>query len=194
MDIRYKIIISMALVLALIVGGLFVGLYVKEYNEVAEVAAEYGISPTGLSKKELLEEIENKKAAKEQEKEYEQLVEKAKKYGIEYEGIYYAELKEKIEAYEKNRVSIKGIVFSIVTSTDKMSRTWTVIGEKTAAMDYAEAEVIVNAETKIYDAETNELIAFDQVKESQVVSIIFSGIVDENSTPIIAFAGKVIVE
>ena len=180
MDIRYKIIISMALVLALIVGGLFVGLYVKEYNEVAEVAAEYGISPTGLSKKELLEEIENKKAAKEQEKEYEQLVEKAKKYRIEYEGIYYAELKEKIEAYEKNRVSIKGIVFSIVTSTDKMSRTWTVIGEKTEAMDYAEAEVIVNAETKIYDAETNELIAFDQVKESQVVSIIFSGIVDEN--------------
>ncbi len=194
MDVRIKIIISMLIIIVLSVAGLSTALYIKDYNELSEQAAEFGISPNGLTKKEIEEEIENKKAAIEQEKEYSKLKQKAIKYGIEYEGLYFSELQEAIEKYEENRVSIKGRIFSIVSSTDKMSRTWTVIGEADPMMDYTEAEVIVNSETKIYDAETNELIAFDKVKESQIVSINFSGIVDANSTPIIAFAGKVVVD
>jgi hypothetical protein len=194
MDVRVKIIISLLIITILSVGGLSTALYFKDYNELSEQAAEFGISPNGLTKKEIEEEIKNKKEAIELEKEYNKLKQKAIKYGIEYEGLYYSELKETIKKYEDNRVSIKGRIFSIVSSTDGKSRTWTIIGEYDPLMDYTEAEVIVNAETKIYDAETNELIAFDKIKESQVVAVNFSGIVDDTSTPIIAFAGKVIVE
>ncbi len=189
MDVRYKIIISLAVLLALFAGGLYGAVYIKDYNSLSEEAALYGISPSGLSKKELETEIENKKQAIEADNELKRLQNKASEYGLSYEGLYIDELEALILEYESNRVSIRGRIFSIVVSADGKSRTWTVIGEKTAYMDYSEAEVIVNSETRIY--KDGELVAFDKVNESTEVEIVFSGFVDKNATPVLAFGGNV---
>ncbi len=194
MDLRIKIMISMGLVLALMAGAVFGIVYYKEYKEIEYEAALYGISSTGLSKKDLLEAIEDVKEAERQQQEYDKLVIKAQQYQLDYEGLYYNDLKKLVEDFEASRVSIKGIIFSIVMSQDKQTRTWTVIGEKTPQMDYSEAEIIVSAKTKIIDKATGKEIAFDQVKESMTVWVKFSTMVDENSTPIIAIAESVEVE
>jgi hypothetical protein len=189
MDIRYKIMISLMVLLSLFAAGLYTASYIKDYNSLSEEAALYGISPAGLSKKELLEEIENKKNAIREDNELKKLQIKAAEYGLSYEGLYIEELENLILEYEMNRVSIRGKIFSIVVSADGKTRTWTVIGEKTPYMDYSEAEVIVNSETKIYKGE--ELVSFDKVVESTEVEIMFSGFVDKNAVPVLAFGGKI---
>ena len=193
MDLRYKIIISLAIIMALFVGGLAGALYIKEYNYFSEEAALYGISPGGLSLKELKTEIENKKAAIILANQLKSLQEKAESYGLEWEGLYIEELQALIENYELNRVSIRGKIISIVNSTDKKTRTWTVIGEKTPNTDYSEARILVNAETKIYKGDTDETVSFDKVNESTEIEVVFAGFADETAVPVLAFAGKVVI-